>query len=156
MTSSCQTILANALIFSAKIGEHALSPQNLCHAILLRQETLLANFVQKTRLAIPTCNGLQEGATFRLWSDITHLNNDERSFPSRAGGQKDICIELARRSLDAVTEMLYQGCCCSRIEITAKVTIEVLPLEPRQNKRLTRLDSLRKQLELGMQWLCSG
>ena len=51
-----------------------------------------------------------------LRPDIAHLDHHERVLVRRAGREEYVGVQLARRSLDAVSDVLDEGCGGSAVE----------------------------------------
>ena len=97
-----------------KEGGRTFASEDLCDAVLLVQETLLIDLVQKTALAVPARDRLEELEALLLRADVAHLDHDERVLVRGPGGEEHVRVELAWGAFDAVAEVLDErGCCCA-------------------------------------------
>lgn len=79
-------------------------------AILLEQVALLVDFIQQAPFAVPAGYRLQIRLAILLSSKVTKLDDDKRILISRAGGKKNVGVELAWGAFNTVSEMFDERC----------------------------------------------
>lgn len=72
------------------------------------EETLLVDLVEEATLAIPGRYGSEVLLSLLFWTNVAHLDNDQRILAGGTGGEDYICIQLAGCTLDAVAEVFYE------------------------------------------------
>jgi hypothetical protein len=82
----------------------------------LVQERLLVHLVEQAALAGPRAERLEVLKALFLRADVAHLDYDERVLVCRAGGEKDVCVKLARCALDTITEVPQKRRCSRTVE----------------------------------------
>src|ERR1700739_2841137 len=91
-----------------KSWAHTFSSQNLSNAVLLTQESLLIDLIQKERFAIPRRNGGQVLLALIFRAHIAHLDYHKDVFIYWTGSEQYIRVERTRGAFDTITEMLDQ------------------------------------------------
>lgn len=89
---------------------------------MLAQVALLVDFVQQTALAIPALDRVEVLHASLPRADVAHLDDDERVLVCGPSREEHVCVQLPRRALNAITEVLDQRGRGRPMEATANIS----------------------------------
>ena len=115
------------------------------------------HLIEKTLLAGPGTECLQVLKSLFLWTDIAHLDYNERILVCRSGGEKHIGVKFPRGAFNTITEVAQKRRCSRTVEAASHGTGSAVSGPHRDTgRRLTISDCQHRQRGRDTLVPCSG